>query len=122
MRMYVNRSAIALWFWLVLFSSAFAMTVRYDVKIQNHLPVPVQVKVTQYHSEGFNGTPPRRFTNDLKLGAKMIVLHPGELQTLNYSCASGGFWLQWKRRDPDKNRSLSGVLNLIDGENIIEIK
>ena len=35
--MYVNRSAIALWFWLVLFSSAFAMTVRYDVKIQNHL-------------------------------------------------------------------------------------
>ena len=52
----------------------------------------------------------------------MIVLHPEELQTLYYSSASGGFWLQWKRMDPDKNRSLSGVLNLIDGENIIEIK
>lgn len=98
------------------------MTVGYDVKIQNHLSVPAQVEVTQYHSEGFNGTPPQHFTDDLKLGTKLIVLPPGESQTIHYSSASGGFWLQWRRITPDKNRSLSRVLNLIDGENVIEIK
>ena len=108
-------------FVLLLPVVALAMTIGYDVKINNHLSVPVKVEVAQYHSEGFNGTRPRQFTEDLKISARVISLQSGESQAVHYNSASGGFWLLWKTIEPSSNKS-SGVLDLVEGDRVINIK
>lgn len=106
---------------LVLPVVAVAMTIGYDVKIKNHLSVPVIVELAQYHSEGFNGTRPKQFTDDLKINARALSLQPGESQSVHYNSASGGFWLLWKTIEPATSRA-SGVLDFVEGDRVINIK
>jgi len=107
---------------LISSSTALAMTFGYDVEIQNQLSVPTKVEIAQYHSEGFDGTPPKNFTDNLKLGTKFVVVPPGETRTVHYNSAAGGFWLRWKQVEPSTSPQLSGVIDLGKGERVIKIK
>jgi len=49
---------IVLWVWLLAPYSAFALTIGYDIQIQNELSTPVKVEISQYRAEGFDGTRP----------------------------------------------------------------
>jgi hypothetical protein len=122
MRAYVTLIVTILWLVLAIPSSALAMTIGYDVKIQNLLLVPAKIEVTQYHSEGFNGTRPKRFTENLKLGAMVVLLQPGESKIVHYNSASGGFWLLWKQLEPHTTAATSGVIELVEGARVINIK
>ena len=106
---------------LVVPLAALAMTIGYDVKVQNQSAIPVKVELAQYHAEGFNGTRPNPFTENLRISARVISLQPGESQTFHYNSASGGFWLVWKTIEPSTNKS-SGVLDLVAGDGVINIK
>lgn len=101
---------------------AVALTFGYDVEIQNQLAVPAKVELTQYHSEGFNGTPPQNFSENLKLGTQFVVVAPGAIGKVHFNSASGGFWLRWKLVEPSTNPEPSGVLDLGEGERVIKIK
>jgi len=93
----------------------------YDVKIQNRSSELIKIEVAQYHSEEFDGSRPEQFTENLKIKATVISLQPGETQVVRYNSASGGFWLLWKTVDPP-SKQLSGVVDLVAGERVINIK
>lgn len=115
--------AIAVVLWSGLLSpSAQALTIGYDVEVQSQLSVPVRIELTQYHSEGFNGVPPKSFSENLKLNMQVVVVPPGETRKLHYNSASGGFWLHWKQLEPTANTQQSGVLDLGEGQRVIKVK
>ena len=117
----MNALRIIVWLVLVLPIVALAMTIGYDVKINNHLSVPVKIEIAQYHSAGFDGTRPKQFTEDLKIRTRVISLQPGELKTVHYNSALGGFWLLWKTIDSSTAKS-PGVLDLVEGDRVINIE
>lgn len=113
---------IALWLWLVAPYSALALTFGYDIQIQNELSAPAKVEISQYHAEGFDGTRPKAFTENLRLSTKSFLVAPGETIKVHYNDATGGLWLLWKRIEPTDIPAASGVIDLTERARVIRIK
>lgn len=107
---------------LIIAGATQALTIGYDVVVQNMLSVPVTIELSQYHSERFNGTRPSKFTEDLLIYKKQILLAPNSSQSVHYTSASGGFWLQWKHLNSGGTQFAEGVLELAENERVIQIK
>lgn len=113
---------IALWVWLLAPYSAVALTIGYDIQIQNELSIPAKVEISQYHSEDFDGTRPKAFTENLRLSTKSFLISPGETIKVHYNNATGGFWLLWKRIEPTGIPAASGIIDLTERARLIQIK
>lgn len=73
---------------------------QFDVVVTNHRSDRVVIGIAQYHSEKFDGTPPKSFPAELIIQQLEVTLGPGERRTLVFNSASGGFWLRWRQLDP----------------------
>ena len=107
---------------LVVSATALALTHGFDIEIQNLLSVPATIEISQYHAEGFDGTRPKNFTENLWLSTEVFSLPPLSSRTVYYNDATGGFWLLWKRKEPTNVPQTSGVLELAERKHIIQIK
>jgi hypothetical protein len=72
----------------------------YDVVVENDLDVPIVIEMSQYHSEGFDGTPPREFTSELLGRTQRVSLKARERKKISFNDAGGGFWVRWHRIEP----------------------
>jgi hypothetical protein len=81
-----------------------------------------KVEIFQYHAEGFGGTRPKAFTENLRLSTKSFLVAPGETIKVHYNDATGGFWLLWKRTEPTDIPAASGVIDLTERARVIKIK
>lgn len=73
---------------------------QFDAVATNHRSDAVVIGIAQYHSERFDGTPPRSFPAGLLIQQGEVTLGPGERRTLVFDSASGGFWLRWQQLAP----------------------
>ncbi|MGQ0709398.1 MAG: hypothetical protein ACT4NV_06560 [Rhodoferax sp.] len=99
-----------------------ALTFGYDIQIQNELSAPAKVEISQYHSEGFDGTRPKAFTENLRLSTKSILVPPMKTIKVHFNDATGGFWLLWKISEPTGIPEASGVIDLTERARVIQIK
>lgn len=85
---------------LVVFAgAAAAISFAYEVKVNNALGTTVTMKVRQYHAPTFDGTRPAEWSEDLLIETHEFELTPGQSKGLEFSDASGGFWIVWTARD-----------------------
>ncbi|MEK7763588.1 MAG: hypothetical protein AAB433_18585 [Nitrospirota bacterium] len=98
------------------------MTFGDDIEIQNQLTVTAEIEISQYRSEGFNGTRPNAFTEKLRLSTKSFQVLPGETLKVHYNDATGGFWLLWRRLEPPGIPAASGVIDLTERARAIVIQ
>lgn len=98
------------------------LTFGYNIQIQNELSVPEKVEVSQDHAEGFDGTHPKAFTENLRLRTKSFLADPGKTIKIHYNNASDGFWLLWRQIEPADIPAASGVIDLTERTRVIRIK
>ena len=94
---------------------------EYKVVVVNHRSEQVVIGIGQYHSEGFNGTPPKNFSDELLARQEEITLKAHESRTLRFNNAAGGFWLRWRQLDPLPVPRRWATLDLIRDERVINI-
>lgn len=92
---------------------------RFQVLVTNHRSTPVQIVVGQFHSEGFEGDPPRAFSDDLRIHEETISLGAGASATMVFSSASGGFWLRWRLLDDAS--AVVTTLDLLRDRHVIDV-
>jgi hypothetical protein len=109
-------------FAMLVVYAAQALTIGYPVTVMNKLSEPIEVEISQYHANNFNGTQPDKFTDDLIVNKKRISLYPGEARKIKYTSASGGFWLVWKVLSPPAYSGESGMFSLLKGERTMNIE
>ncbi|MGD9367714.1 MAG: hypothetical protein PVH87_18585 [Desulfobacteraceae bacterium] len=85
----------------------------YDVVVVNKMDVPVVIEMSQYHSEGFDGTPPREFTGNLLGRTQRVSLQAREQKKISFNDAGGGFWVRWHRIEPPDLAASIRTLDLI---------
>ena len=85
----------------------------HEVVIFNPFAVSAVIEVSQYHSEGFDGTRPRAFTPNLLIETRSISIGPNERITVVFSDGGGGFWLRWRLVDPTLSSTETFTLDLI---------
>lgn len=91
---------------LLLAGPAFAMSFSYDIVLKNKLSSSVHVTLRQYHAVGFDGTRPPAWTDELLNHSTDGELSSGEVETVTFSDARGGFWVVWSASDPATGRVL----------------
>ena len=95
---------------------------RFEVIATNHRSERVIIGIAQYHSENFNGTPPKSFPTELLIQQQEVSLGPGERRTLVFNSASGGFWLRWRQVDPLSEPNTLVTIDLIRDARAIDIQ
>ncbi len=93
----------------------------HEVVIVNPFAVSVVIEISQYHSEGFDGTRPRAFTPNLLIETRSISIDPNERVTVVFRDGGGGFWLRWRLVDPPPNSPETFTLDLIRDPPSIQI-
>jgi len=95
---------------------------RYEVEVFNHTAKPVVLRVVQYHSEGFDATPPRQFSSSLIVKQQDVRLGPNENAKLNFDSGAGGFWLRWSLLDGSATEGKWSSLDLYRDKRSIHIR
>ena len=95
---------------------------RFEVVATNRRSETVVINIAQYHSENFDGTPPRSFPTALLIQQQKVSLGPGEQRTLVFNSASGGFWLRWRQLDPLPESNTLTTIDLIRDARTISIQ
>jgi hypothetical protein len=95
---------------------------EYSVAVVNERSVPVTVQIKQYHSEGFNGVPPRTYSDELLVEEKTVQLAVAQRRTLEFNSSSGGFWLRWQTLDIAATSGSWSVLDLERDELVIHVR
>jgi hypothetical protein len=70
--------------------------IEYDVEVFNHTTDAVQLRMVQYHSPEFDGTPPREFSDSLVVERRDVRVPAHGKSTVVFDSGAGGFWLRWK--------------------------
>lgn len=96
--------------------------VKFEVPVVNHTTEPVVLRVAQYHSEGFDGMPPRQFSRALMVWQRDVRLAPNEKSKLEFNSGSGGFWLRWTLLDSSGKEGKWATLDLIRDKRAIHIR
>jgi len=109
-----------------VFASALLFLVacveRFEVVVTNHRSEKVVIGIAQYHSEKFDGTPPKSFPIELLIQQQEVTLSPGERRIMVFNSASGGFWLRWRQLDPLPEPSTLVTLDLTRDARTIDVK
>ena len=95
---------------------------NYSINIVNLADVAVTIEMSQFHSEGFDGTPPLHFTDDLFIHTRQVSLRPGEKKEVVVNDAAGGFWIRWRQIEPVQPDSAVSTLDLIRDQLTITIE
>jgi hypothetical protein len=98
---------------LVVSMLAVACQRSHEVLIANLLEVSAVVEISQYRSEGFDGTPPGTFQPNLLIETRSITVGPNERATVAFTDGSGGFWLRWRVVAPTPNAAETFTLDLL---------
>jgi len=121
MRKNINRFALLVALLTFVVPLAFALIVSFEVEVRNTRDVPAKIELAQFHSEGFNGTRPLAFSDDLKIIEKTIEVPAHESRIVEFNSAGGGFWLRWRSQD-QSNPRMENIVDLKPGKHIIELK
>ena len=82
------------------------MSFSYDVVLKNKLDSRVTVSLRQYHAVEFDGTRPEAWSDDLLSHSTEGELASGQVETVTFSDAGGGFWVVWSARDSTNKAAL----------------
>jgi hypothetical protein len=82
----------------------------------------VLLRMVQYHSEAFDGTAPKRFTDSLVVTQKEVRLAPNEKSKVTFDSGAGGFWLRWKVLNGSTTQARWSTLDLIRDKPLIHIQ
>jgi hypothetical protein len=107
---------------LVLVALLSGCVMQYDVELVNHTNKPVVLRMVQYHSEAFDGTAPRQFTDTLAVARKEVRLAPYEKSKATFDSGAGGFWLRWKVLNGSTSQTHWSTLDLIRDKPLIHIQ
>jgi len=105
----------------IIFGGLAGCVKKYDVRVTNHFDAPAVVGISQYHSPGFNGTPPQEFVDALRIQQQTYTFAARETRTLSWHDGQGGFWLRWRVLVPSSEASVF-TLDLIRDERQIDIR
>ncbi len=94
----------------------------HEVLIVNLLAVSAVIEISQYRSEGFDGTPPGTFTPNLLIETRSISVGPNERATVVFTDGSGGFWLRWRVVAPTQNAAETFTLDLLRDPPSIKVR
>jgi hypothetical protein len=95
---------------------------QYEVTLVNETSKTVLVRLVQYHSERFDGTPPTQFSESLAVKHQDVRLAPSERSKIVFNSGSGGFWLRWKVLDGSAVLARWATLDLIRDKPTIHIR
>jgi len=70
--------------------------IEYDVQVFNHTAKAVQLRLVQYHSPAFDGTPPQEFSDPLVVDRRDIRVPAHGKANVVFNSGAGGFWLRWR--------------------------
>src|SRR4051812_8425367 len=84
--------------------------IQYDVEVFNHTAKAVQLRMLQYHSPAFDGTPPQEFSDSLVVERRDIRVPAHGKSKVVFDSGAGGFWLRWKVID----HSETGKWSILD--------
>jgi len=107
---------------LVLTALLSGCVIQYDVELVNDTNKSVLLRMVQYHSEAFDGTTPKQFTNSLEVAQKEVRLAPNEKSKVTFDSGSGGFWLRWKVLNGSTTQAHWSTLDLIRNKPSIHIQ
>jgi len=83
---------------------------EYDVEVFNHTAKAVQLRMLQYHSQAFDGTPPQEFSDSLVVERRDVRIPAHGKSKVVFNSGAGGFWLRWRV----VNHSETGKWSILD--------
>ena len=95
---------------------------EYKVVVVNHRNEQVVIGIGQFHSEGFNGIPPKDFSSALLVRHQEFTLKARESRILLFNSAAGGFWLRWRLLVPLSEPGNWLTLDLARDERVINVR
>jgi hypothetical protein len=107
---------------LVLATALSGCVMQYDIDLINHTSKSVLLRMVQYHSETFDGTVPKQFTESLVVTQKEVRLAPNEKSKVTFNSGAGGFWLRWKVLNGSTTQARWSTLDLVRDKPLIHIQ
>ena len=96
--------------------------IEYDVDVLNHTAEAVRLRMVQYHSPAFDGTPPREFSDSLVVKRVDISVPAYGKSKVAFDTAAGGFWLRWKVLNHPGTASRWSTLDFIRDKHSIDVR
>jgi hypothetical protein len=101
---------------ILVAGAAFAISFSYNVEFRNQLNSNIRINLSQYHAIEFDGARPETWSEDNLINSINKELSPGQVETIGFSDASGGFWVLWLATDRAGNTLCSGEVDFTKGK------